>query len=199
MKLSSWTSVQAKLRRVFLLNRNFCPQKSFLYASLRQFKLNRLLLYLDLTAKAADRRFVLDTYGPIAFSSVVTPFVLEHMHDNDGVVFDKVLTNFGGSYLNDSGIFTVPIAGIYLFTSSMLDSMQKGHHGDVLVHGEIVRNNHTLVRVYARAETGYRDQGANMVLVNANVGDQFWVRVVDNNDLGLGGQLYTSFSGVLLW
>ena len=152
-----------------------------------------------LESESDRRRFLLDTGGPVAFSSVLTPLVVEHAHDNDVVICDRELINYGGAYHNDTGVFVAPLSGIYLFTSSILDHWQKGNHGDVLIHGEIVKNNHTLVRVYARAEYGYRDQGANTVIVSANVGDQFWVRLADNDDLGLGGALYTSFSGVMLF
>lgn len=69
-----------------------------------------------------------------------------------------------------------------------------------MVHAEIVKNHEVLARVFAHAESNlYRDQGANTVIVQLQTGDQIFVRTVDNDDLGLGGQRYTSFSGVLLW
>lgn len=149
-------------------------------------------------ANANQRRFVVDTGGPVAFSTVLTPKVVDHMHSGDYIQFDTVHTNFGGAYDNATGVFVAPIPGVYLFTSSILDHWQRGGHGDVLVHGEIIKNGKTLARVYARAETDYRDQGANTVIVDADVGDTFSVRISKNDDLGLGGDFFTSFSGVML-
>lgn len=145
------------------------------------------------------KRFLVDDGGSVAFSTVLSPLVIEHAHDGDVIKFDTELIDSGGTYVTTTGVFTAPVPGIYMFTSSIFDHFLKGGHGDVLVHGEIVKNGNTLVRIYARAETGYRDQGANTVIINADLGDTFWVRVTKNDDLGLGGAKYTSFSGVLLW
>lgn len=69
-----------------------------------------------------------------------------------------------------------------------------------MVHAEIVKNHDVLARVFAHAERDmYRDQGANTIIVELNAGDQVYVRTVDNDDLGLGGQRYTSFSALLFW
>lgn len=69
-----------------------------------------------------------------------------------------------------------------------------------MVHAEIVKNQDVIARVFAHSEGDvHRDQGANTVIVNLQAGDQIFVRTVDNEDLGLGGERYTSFSGVLLY
>ncbi|XP_052769577.1 cerebellin-3-like [Mya arenaria] len=146
-----------------------------------------------------DKRLVLNGEGPIAFTSQVTPHVVSHMHKGDGVIFDRVLLNAGGGYHNVTGQFTVPLSGIYLFAVSVFDHVERANAGTTKVHAEIVQNNVTIGRVFAHADDHYRDQGAETVIVTANTGDVIWVRVVDNNDLGLGGDFYTSFAGYMLW
>lgn len=91
-------------------------------------------------------------------------------------------------------------SGLYLITCSVLDHVRTDNKGGVMVHAEIVRNQDILARVFAHAEQDlYRDQGANTVIVQLQTGDQVYVRTTGNDDLGLGGQRYTSFSGVLLY
>lgn len=72
-------------------------------------------------------------------------------------------------------------------------------HGGLMVRGEIVHNTKVVGRVFARAEHDHRDQGAQTVFIYAVEGDQVFVRCVDNADLGLGGELYSTFSGYLLY
>ncbi|XP_052769576.1 complement C1q-like protein 4 [Mya arenaria] len=146
-----------------------------------------------------DKRLVFNGEGPIAFTSQVSPRVVRHMHDGDGVIFDRVLLNAGGGYNNATGSFTVPLSGIYLFAVSVFDHMATAATGNAKIHAEIVQNNSTIGRVFAHADMHNRDQGAETVIVTVNTGDVIWVRVVDNNDLGLGGEFYTSFAGYMLW
>ena len=114
-------------------------------------------------------------------------------------MFESTITNYGNGYANDTGVFKAPLSGIYLFSCSVFDALGTTNHGSVKVHAEIVKNNYTLARVFAHAEDQYRDQGAQTILVKASVGDQIWVRISDNTDLSLGGKLYTTFSGYMVW
>ncbi|XP_045185580.2 complement C1q tumor necrosis factor-related protein 3-like [Mercenaria mercenaria] len=150
-------------------------------------------------ALSIQRRFVLDSEGPVAFSAVIDPSFIEHTKPSTAIKFETILTEFGGGYNNDTGIFVAPHTGLYLLSCSMLDHMAHGGHGGVMIHGEIMRNHDVLARVFAHAEASYRDQGANTIIAKLTRGDQVWVRTMDNSDLGLGGSRYTSFSGYLLW
>lgn len=131
----------------------------------------------------------------------MNPLSVNHLHDGDIIRFETTITDVGAGYNNQTGIFVVPITGIYLISSSLMDyhSTDVSLTGDVMVRGEIVHNQKVVGRVFARAETTRRDQGANTVFVLANEGDQIFVRVVDNDDLGLGGMLYSTFSGFLMY
>ncbi|KAL4223363.1 Complement C1q-like protein 4 [Mactra antiquata] len=138
------------------------------------------------------------TEGPVAFTAAVSPRSIDHMTDGQSVVFDTTITDIGGGYDNKTGIYVVPLTGLYMFQCSLLDHMA-GAHGTSKLHAEIVKNGNMLVRVFAHSEDTYRDQGSNLVFIPANKGDQIWVRVVDNGDLGLGGQFYSTFSGTMMW
>jgi len=58
---------------------------------------------------------VLADSGVVAFSAQILPIVIEHVHHNDVVKFDRVLTNIGSGYRNTTGVFVVPISGLYMF------------------------------------------------------------------------------------
>ncbi|XP_045187958.2 complement C1q-like protein 3 isoform X2 [Mercenaria mercenaria] len=141
------------------------------------------------------RRFVLNE-GPVAFTAAITPYVVDHLKSQEIVKFETIITSIGGGYNNQSGVFVVPVSGIYMISCSLLDDDRTG----LMVHGEIVQDHRVLGRVFAHTESrSYRDQGTQTVFTHAHAGDQIWVRVKDNADLGLGGELYSSFSGYLLY
>lgn len=147
-------------------------------------------------AKVSKRQALAE--GPVGFSAAVKS-PLAHLQQGDGVVFETVITNIGNCYHNDSGIFDVPLHGIYIFSCSILDKTASTTLGKVKAHAEIVQNNATLARAFAHAEDTYNDQGAQTIIVEANAGDKIWIRIIHTDDLGLGGNLYTTFSGYMLW
>lgn len=134
----------------------------------------------------------------MAFTAAVKKHFLNHMQTGDRIVFETVISNYGDGYQNSTGIFTVPLHGLYMFSCSVLDQMASDAHGSVKLHAEIVQNNVTLARVFAHAQDNYRDQGAQTIIVEAMKGDVVWIRIADNNDVSVGGNLYTTFSGYML-
>ncbi|XP_060580550.1 complement C1q-like protein 4 [Ruditapes philippinarum] len=143
-------------------------------------------------------RFLLDgNEGPVAFTAAINARVVEHVGLNETVKFDTVITNVGNGFDNTTGVFTAPLPGIYMFSCSLLDHMD-GVHGNVKLHAEIVQNDKVIGRVFAHAGDNYRDQGAQTVFVRVNQGDRIFIRSVDNKDLGIGGELYSTFSGFLM-
>jgi hypothetical protein len=42
---------------------------------------------------------------------------------DEPIIFDKVLANEGGGYDQVTGIFTVPVAGMYTFTATLRGTM----------------------------------------------------------------------------
>jgi hypothetical protein len=63
----------------------------------------------------------------VAFS-VYLSHDIDHMGIGHHIVFDKTITNDGAGYNVHTGIFTVPVTGLYLFTFSVGD----GGHYNVL-------------------------------------------------------------------
>ncbi|XP_052797090.1 complement C1q-like protein 4 isoform X2 [Mya arenaria] len=136
--------------------------------------------------------------GPIAFTAGIAPNVLTHVDKNDIIRFETVITDFGGGYNNQTGIFVVPTTGLYMFACSLLDD-SVSTNGNIMTHADIVQNTRVLGRVFAVAEPGgHRDQGANTVFTHATAGDQVFIRLIDGVNIGVGGSLYSTFSGYLM-
>jgi hypothetical protein len=134
--------------------------------------------------------------GPVAFTAAIKPLLVDHVKHMDTIKFETVITDIGGGYNNQTGVFVAPQTGIYMFSCSLMDHVAPS---GVMLHAEIVHNQRVLGRIFAHAEgTTYRDQGAQTVFTHVNQGDQIFVRSIDNPDLGLGGELYSTFSGFLL-
>ncbi|KAL4237301.1 Complement C1q tumor necrosis factor-related protein 3 [Mactra antiquata] len=147
-----------------------------------------------------SKRFIMDTQeGVIAFTAAISPKVVDHVKDNDIIKFDTTITDVGGGYNNITGVFVAPLSGIYSFSCSLLDhsGIHQGPDG-AMIHAEIIHNQRLLGRIFAHASTTYRDQGAQTVVAVVKQGDQVFVRSVDNQDLGLGGEFYSTFTGHLL-
>ncbi|KAL4238061.1 C1q and tumor necrosis factor protein 4 [Mactra antiquata] len=147
-----------------------------------------------------SKRFLMDiTEGAVAFTAAISPIEIDHVKPLEIIKFDTTITDIGGGYNNQTGVFVAPISGIYAFSCSLLDHV--GTHGGpngAMVHAEIIHNQRLLGRIFAHAETTYRDQGAQTVVTAVTQGDQVYVRTRDNPDLGLGGEFYSTFTGFLL-
>lgn len=103
-----------------------------------------------------------------------------------------------------TGVFVAPMSGIYLFSCTLTDyvgvhNTPDENHGAANVHAEIVQNGRTLGRVFAHAEPEHRDQGSVTVVSYVKQGEQVWVRHIDHDDVGLSGDIYSTFTGTLLY
>lgn len=132
------------------------------------------------------------TSKKVAFSAIIKHFTSQN---EQTVVFSKVLSNVGGAYNNQDGVFTVPISGTYIFFCKITQSSNKY---DMLfqftLNGSAMTNN----MVYGRSDHAYRTS-SNLIVLQLIPGDRVWIKMV------LGGRHYSygaggdqSFSGFML-
>lgn len=139
----------------------------------------------------------------MAFTAAIKSYTLDHVKANATIVFEKTITSSGSGYNNLTGVFVAPMSGLYSFSCSLLDhtgehNVPSDDHGQANLHAEIVQNGKVLGRIFAHAEENHRDQGSVSVVTFLNQGEQVWVRNIDHDDVGIGGQLYSTFSGYLI-
>ncbi|KAH9503560.1 EMILIN-1 [Bulinus truncatus] len=115
---------------------------------------------------------------------------IPYLKDTDIIVFDDVLVNNGAAYNPRSGIFTVPVAGVYLFTATIVSGFNS------TIESMITLNGQEVARVYSGAYKN-RGSGTNTVILNLREGDDVWVALFYGNGNYVHGK-WSSFSGSLI-
>jgi hypothetical protein len=113
------------------------------------------------------------------------------------IVFTDILHNLGDSYNTDTGVFTVPLGGIYLFTVQLC--VYNNKHID---YGLVVDGVYMDVARYA---DNYADVCCYKLTTTVSVksGNKVWMKVIYRSSSGYilyhnEQHYWTSFSGVLI-
>ena len=107
------------------------------------------------------------------------------------IEFDHIITNIGNAYNGVSGVFTVPITGIYQFSTTMLQ------YSSTNIHTQLMKNTISVGQNYGNSN---RASATQTVIVSGQKGDIVYVR----HHEGIGstqvihGGGYSSFSGFLI-
>ncbi|XP_052814826.1 complement C1q-like protein 4 [Mya arenaria] len=133
----------------------------------------------------------------VAFTAQLTKS-LSNIQEGQEVMFDKVITNVGHGYDNNTGNFTAPYNGTYIFFLTITSSdIHKASF-------RLVKNGHRILNVNSIPTTAHNhtipETNTHVVTVNMHVGDKVWAVNQGGFDAheGLTGNLLTSFSGHLL-
>ncbi|XP_060585560.1 uncharacterized protein LOC132741422 [Ruditapes philippinarum] len=113
----------------------------------------------------------------------------------DTIVFTDILLNFGEAYNSDSGVFTAPFGGIYLFTVQLCISASL-----YIDYGLVVDNVYMDTARY-NIGTGYCVCFKLSTTVHVKTGNKVFVKVVSRSGSGIilhhsNSHYSTSFSGV---
>jgi hypothetical protein len=146
--------------------------------------------------KSADRNR--RAVGQIAFTAYLSQ-TNEHTVVGKPIIFDKVLLNDGSGYNNNTGVFTAPLTGTYLF-SFHFDTKK-------LTFIRLVVNGVNQVDAVANPHTGAtgraaHSMGGNTAIVHIGHGDAVMVQTYEVPDGETdSGELFRlcTFSGVLLY
>ncbi|XP_062587013.1 multimerin-2-like [Saccostrea cucullata] len=146
----------------------FAYSKCCIKNSFKEWKTINITKFVDLSRR-------------VAFTAGVTS---DSRSWNSGtLVYNKVINNVGGGYNPNTGIFTAPVEGDYVFYVSIQS------YGSYSIRVDIVLNGSSKVRAMAYA-TNSDDQyetGTNLVTLRLQQGDTVWVKCYD-------GQGYYTFS-----
>ena len=128
----------------------------------------------------------------VAFTARMKPFtgVIVGTGSHDPWVFDVVDTNVGNAY-DIRGVFTAPVAGVYVFNFNFIS-----HWDERTMHAKLVKNGETIAVGIANSK-GFYDNGGAMVTVQLEKGDEVYVT---RGDLGnrILGDWWCKFSGFRL-
>ncbi|KAH3805983.1 hypothetical protein DPMN_134293 [Dreissena polymorpha] len=110
---------------------------------------------------------------------------------NQNIVFDSVILNDGGGFNAYHGLFTAPVTGYYLFSTTILHTPHSQElHAGIMHKGNLIAMIHGFVNVF--------EQGTQTVVLKVRTGEQVWIGNRDYTNQYVYGDYYSSFSGFLL-
>ncbi|XP_060564576.1 uncharacterized protein LOC132723806 [Ruditapes philippinarum] len=111
-------------------------------------------------------------------------------HDMLGL-HHSIVTNIGNGYNNHQGVFTAPISGLYLFTTSLMSN----HNMEFWLN--FVVNRTIIARLNDRGTDGRHGSGSQTIILSLNKGEYVAVQNEHNNGT-FWGDKYSSFGGYLI-
>ena len=129
----------------------------------------------------------------VAFTATVTQYMTSQ--DGQTLVFPHIITNVGGGYNGNNGVFTAPRNGVYVFFCRIT-----GRHNPSDMYFDFILNGSAKTRnlVYGRSANPYRTS-SNSIVLQLTHGDRVWIKMFSGGkhySYGVGGD--QSFSGYLL-
>ncbi|XP_060580171.1 uncharacterized protein LOC132736970 isoform X2 [Ruditapes philippinarum] len=140
------------------------------------------------------------TSDNIAFTAYLD-HVIRNLGKDQPVVYNQILLNDGQAYSDKTGIFRVPVSGVYLLSWSVTARKLPGEHAyDVWV--KLVVNGVHQTGAVAESRDDWDDnQGSNSVVLRLNQGDEVWTSHYFSypDVFGDDTERTASFMGVLLY
>lgn len=112
----------------------------------------------------------------------------------------QIITNDGNAYNTNTGVFTCPEAGVYMFTFVLGE--RGDHDGTTGTWAELVVNSKFLVAASVDAFHSTQDlQGSNTAVIRLKLGDEVWVDALSyrGHVEGDDSRRFTTFTGVYLY
>ena len=125
---------------------------------------------------------------PVAFTAGITS--ASSSWRGDILVFPHVITNKGQGYSLNSGKFTAPRDGTYVFTVTAVSYSN-------YLRLDIVHDGVSKVRTWSD-DSAYYQTGTNLVVLELDRGDAVWVKRDAGGGYTSASVPYTTFSGFLL-
>jgi hypothetical protein len=118
---------------------------------------------------------------------------------NDVIKFENVTLNEGNGYHFRQGLFVAPLAGTYLFTVTLSGDTLSGYN----IWASVRKNGAMLARIDCIAGLDESkksfDQSSVTIVTPMEVSDEVWTDIYSPGNVSIGGNGFSSFTGVLLY
>ncbi|XP_060579687.1 cerebellin-4-like isoform X2 [Ruditapes philippinarum] len=119
---------------------------------------------------------------------------LQHASAHQTVIFDAIVTNLGNAYNSSAGVFVAPVAGTYVFSTTLISINFQSAHAQFAVNGAAITNMYVS---QGDATTG-DDTTSQTIVLQLQKGDDVSIQNKDP-DRGFHGISHSIFSGFLLY
>ena len=142
----------------------------------------------------SERKRRATVQGEISFSAYLS-HTIDHMAPGHVIKCDTVIMNDGNSYNQHTGVFTVPITGVYLMTFT-IDSSTAAHV-QLVVDGSNISDVKTNTSWHSGS---FQVMGSNTVIIRLTQGQSVWMQAYSVSNV-ISDEAYrlTTLSGVLLY
>ncbi|XP_045175972.2 complement C1q-like protein 2 [Mercenaria mercenaria] len=127
---------------------------------------------------------------PVAFFAKMGSH-LDHAGIHQTFIFEIVVTNVGNAYNNHLGVFVAPVAGTYVFSTTLVSS----YH--VNAHAQFVKNGKAITTMFVSGGESGHDTTSQTIVLQLQKGDDVSVQNLDS-DKSFYGSSHSTFSGFLL-
>ncbi|KAH3798349.1 hypothetical protein DPMN_151948 [Dreissena polymorpha] len=148
------------------------------------------------TPSSSEKRISRSVAGNVAFSAFLSHSI-DHIALGQVIKCDRTVLNDGNAYNTATGMFTVPITGVYLLSMSV-DSYAETHV-TLMVNSARVAD---LICDATPQRTHMELMSSNTIVIQLYQGQSVWMEVttVDNAQIiGNENWRYTTFSGLLMY
>nr|XP_022292394.1 protein lava lamp-like [Crassostrea virginica] len=136
-----------------------------------------------------------NTKSKIAFSAGIPSY--DDNWTGSTLVFPDIIYSEGKGYDSNTGVFTAPTEGTYLFYISIQSAYRKYIYLDIVLNGSSkVRS----MAFYGSGRTiSIYQTGTNLVILHLTVGDRVWVKRTDGTGYYSDSGHVCTFSGIRLY
>jgi hypothetical protein len=124
----------------------------------------------------------------VAFTAGVTSW--DTTWNSGTLVFPHVVYNIGEGYDPNTGVFTAPLYGHFVFFVNVQSYSSNHIYIDIVLNGS--------PKVRAMAYDAEYSSGSNLAVIKLQKGDKVWVRYKAGKGYATNGVPITSFSGFLI-
>ncbi|XP_053383479.1 caprin-2-like [Mercenaria mercenaria] len=131
----------------------------------------------------------------VIFHAVLDTIEYPSVNFHNRIIFGTVMLNIGNGYQASNGKFDAPVAGMYIFSVSILSENVPLTSS---FKAEIRKNGIVLAKLYGHGVNTHPDQASATVVTHLNISDHVWIRLICCDFDLLYGNRYSTFSGALL-